>query len=298
MSKSIESVSQALLVAMCFLVTPAMAETISVPVWIDDAGRLRTNVTFAGGQSLPFIVDTGMISTVYLPPLREVLSLIGDSEESSDREFFDSISVVIGGVVEHVIPRTDILDMKISDEVAYGVLGLDFLAKYVVEHDVNNQVIRLSDNAAELLVGADFTEVQLQTIFKKLYLMPINSGGVQLSGFIDTGAGGTLLNTIAIEQMDAGNYEITGDTKQLQSGSSTTQASAQSATLFNIGIDGVEWNNLDILISDGMLKQIRLNDRPGMILGADMLLDGRKFIIDYFNDKAYFQKNQKAMNKH
>jgi len=276
----------------------ALAETITVPIWRDIDGRARVDVTFDNGETYNFIIDTGMMKTMILPSLVDALGLVETTPEQAGAgshgqvmpgAVYLSQKVIIGGQVEFRIGTPQVIsNLKISEETVYGVLGSEFLQQYTVMFDPEaGRMILSTDGAEDLIAGGDFVSRSMYSPFANLWMMEAEVGPVPVTVFLDTGANRTLINPKTFEAQTPDDF--IGETREdRQVMGVSGGAESFSVVVRRVLAGEKQWQDRQLTVTSGIFSQLRLLDKPAMIMGSDLLLSG-KLIMDYPNRQVFFE---------
>lgn len=275
------------------------ADPITVPIWKDDDGRIRVDITLEDGSTFDFLVDTGMWSTNITPNLVQALALSenqgGSSEPGSSsggmsEKGSPSINVVIGGKVEFLIKNPEVLDLNISNEPVFGILGSEFLQQYTVGFDVEAGEMILSDTGPEgMFEGAEFVKLPMYSPFANLWMTDgIQVGEVQVTAFLDTGAVESLVNPKLVEALPPEAVDRSGSKNVKVTGGSVKTTESFTAVFQKISAGARTWTDKNFVVSSAVFSQLRMNKKPAMLVGNDLLLSGR-LIMDYPNGFVYFE---------
>ncbi len=278
---------------------PAAADPITIPIWKDGEGRVRVDITLEDGRTVDFIVDTGMWSTIITPNLVKALAL-SDFQDSSpgaesnsshmSEKNYQSLNVVIGGKVDFLIQTPEVLDLKFSNEPVYGVLGSEFLQQYTVGFDLEAGEMILSDTGPEgMFEGAEFVKLPMYSPFANLWMTDgIEVGDVQVTAFLDTGAAESLVNLKLVEALPADAVDRSESNTGMVAAGSGKATESYTAVFQKITAGTRTWANKNFNVSSGIFSQLRMNKKPAMLVGNDLLLSGR-LIMDYPNGFVYFE---------
>lgn len=267
-------------------------------MWKDVDGRVRVDVVFPGGRRHDFIVDTGAMSSFITPALVEAMGLRpiapGEARPTDVMMGFTSYpsqDVLVGGLVPHTLDRPAAVDrITISEDVVHGVLGEDFLRGHVVEFDVARGLLRLAATVDALRDGRTFVATAMQPLFPGMGLRAAHTeiGGALVRSFLDTGAGRTMINSVLFALVEEEHVVRVGTPASVQTSHGPAHE-ATSVVLDRIALGARAWAGAEVLVSDGIFNQLRMMDEPAALLGADLLNDGRAFILDYANDTLWLE---------
>ena len=278
---------------------PAAADPITIPIWKDGEGRVRVDISLEDGRTFDFVVDTGMWKTNITPNLVKALanSEIQDSSPGAEpnsghmsEKNYQSLNVVIGGKVDFLIQSPEVLDLKFSNEPVYGVLGSEFLQQYTVGFDLEAGEMILSDTGPEgMFEKAEFVKLPMYSPFANLWMTDdIQVGEVQVTAFLDTGAAESLVNPKLVEALPPEAVDLSGSKNVKVTGGSVKTTESFTAVFQKISAGARTWTDKTFVVSSAVFSQLRMNNKPAMLVGNDLLLSGR-LIMDYPNGFVYFE---------
>ncbi|MEO1241228.1 MAG: aspartyl protease family protein [Pseudomonadota bacterium] len=300
-------IASLLAIAIVSVRTAAAEPVASIPYRIEYNGWYTVDITVNGRGPYQFIVDTGATLTAVFEnmtesqdfepadvPEKRVLGIIGAQELPA---------VKIGGLEAGGIRLDDHVGVIIPDwddpgPKPHGVLGLDFLSRYIVLFDAVRQRIEFFDPGNPPTdEAADMTRTRLRfSTFNRdyggLYTINVSIANRTIPCIVDLGADGTLLNYRTMRRLLGGIYV---DPRR-ETGSTTgskirdvfgDESAALSIRAGPIRINGARWDRRTFLIYNaGIFQELGINRKSYGLLGADLLRD-RSFIFDFPNERFY-----------
>ena len=282
----------------------------SFPYRIDYDGWFTVEAMVDGKGPYDFIIDTGATITVAfknldethqfgasdLPPKR-ILGLLS-AREAPAREIGD---IMIGGVglEDHI--GVVLSDWRAPRRTPQGVLGLDFLANYLVVVDAKQRMIHLYDPAAEVSeTVANWGRVELtQNAFGQdygaLYTIRPRINNRRIPMIVDLGGAGSLINSAALRSLYSG---IRLNEQRRSGASSSTRLSdindsrrvAQTIRVQRVRAGRTSWSKPFLTAFDAeIFRALGIIDTPYGIFGADFLAD-RSFALDFARNELYISK--------
>ena len=286
----------------------AAAEPIaSIPYRLDYNGWYTVDVTINGQGPYQFIVDTGAtLTAVY--------------ENTASTQTFSAANVsekrVLGIVGAQDLPAANLGDIEaggihLRDHVGviipdwdspgpkpHGILGLDFLSRYIVLFDAERQRIEFFDNnnpPAEEMAEMTRTALRYSTFnrdYGGLYTITLSVANRKIPCIVDLGADGTLLNYRAMRRLMGGIYVDPRRETGTTTGSKIRdvfgdEAAAMTISAGPIKINGARWGRRTLTIYNvGIFEALGVRRKAYGLLGADLVQD-RNFIFDFANERFY-----------
>ena len=288
-----------LMIIMILFGNPGNAKTITVPIWKDGEGRVRVNITLENAETYAFIIDTGMWKTNITPKLVQALAL-KESKSASEgsgsnsgyvvEKTYQSLNVVIGGKVDFLIKTPEVLDLKFPGAPVFGILGSEFLQQYTVGFDMKAGEMILSDTGAEgMFSGSKFVKLSMYSPFANLWMTDeMQVGDVSVKAFLDTGAVESMVNTKLLETLPPEAVDLSNSKKGEVMGGSVKKTESFTAVFQETTAGARTWEDKTYVVSSGVFAQLRMNKKPAMLVGTDLMLSGR-LIMDYLKGFVYFE---------
>ena len=280
----------------------AVAQALTLPLELDANGHLRVPVTFENGESYDFILDTAASRTGITQSLVAALGLkpIMDGEKAVVHgttgqrkiDMYAPMTVKVGGVIAYETPSLPALGhLNIQGKPFYGILGSDFFEQYVVEIDAIGGRLVLSTGSGKDLAGdGDFAAVSIRRHPGGVWMLDTMIGGVKITAFLDTGARHSVLNPATAEALGIDLPQTFENGSQKIHGASGHDAQGIALKLEAVKAGDRTWKNPRVTVADiHIFKALRLSDEPAMILGSDLLYDGR-LIVDYGARTVYLER--------
>lgn len=263
-------------------------------------GHVGTMVSVAGNGRHLFVVDTGAsISAIYeharkalrlKPEPAGRMQLHGAGGMQSVERYrlpplglagIEADGLVVAGLPEGVKHGDDIM----------GIVGQDVLGRYVVEFDLKANRLGLHERGRTLDSASGWREVPIRLLPQVgLVMVTVVVGGQPVTAVLDTGARRSFINWCAARA--AG---VTPDTAGLARDAGGGGATAHRFAFVTHGFDtvslgGNSFGKARLSIADlPVFATLGLEQRPGMILGIDLLGD-KRFVIDYAGRRLLIER--------
>lgn len=299
-----------LFLALAPALAPARAaEPVStVNYRLDYGGWYTVPVMVNGRGPYDFIIDTGASQSIVFGNLHKLQNFAptgGPPQRvlglaASGRFPTYHVGEIALGTAKLDRVVTVVLDeWKVGDEAPYGVLGLDFLAKYFVIVDRARGEVRLYDSNQPLELDAsgwrwttlkkrDFAiaDVDLYTVDGYL-----NSRLVRF--MIDLGATGTIINRKAKAKIaQAGGFTIVsnprnGETGSRVKGALNERAEQQPIRIERLRLGRVNWYREIFFVHDApVFDELGVQQQAFGLLGADLFHE-RSFALDFKGERLW-----------
>lgn len=244
--------------------------------------RMAVNVEINGRTGNTFVVDTGANRTAISAELAAELALPAGPE------------VLVNGVTAAVrTPTVRVQRLFVAESVfrdllmpvipysrlgVHGLLGVDVLGRFSVTFDVRAGQLRLQRRGVGLSYTGgsrldDQVTIDARQRFGQLTLVQVNADGVAVQAFIDSGSqysigNMALFNSVATRRPDINDRRWTVPVI----GATGEHVMGELAVLRQIRMGGVTLNELPTIFCDLHAFRIwRMEDRPAMLFGADIL---------------------------
>jgi predicted aspartyl protease len=281
------------------------AEAVAVaPYHIDPAGWFIVDVTINDAGPFPFIIDTGATRSIVfsslaarmafpaseLPPQR----VIGITSSALHPTFVIG-QLAIGEAKLSPLVTVVLDDWRPGLRAPMGVIGLDFLTRYLVEFDAGAGEMRLY--APDTARGLDMRKWRSVPLQRSDF--GLNSGDMfVLAGqvdrkpadfILDLGANMTIVNSHVFEQRDARRPRSAVGLQRDRYAARIIDALEESAAGVRVIVRDLRagtsvWHDLDIVVHNAsVFDELGRSEDPFGLFGADMLT-GRSFVLDFAND--------------
>ncbi len=262
---------------------------------IDRSDRMAVPVQINGGESVPFIVDTGSERTIIANELAKHLSLSAGPQltlatitgkVSVNSFVIDSLTTSVidmGGIEAPGLERTHL--------GAYGLLGIDSLEDRKVLLDFKHQKMEILSSPRKkgrTKVENGMIVVSARRLAGRMILSNANVGGFPVDIILDTGASSSMGNFALRNKMR--RRDMTEDYKKVTMHSVTGAAAVGDFTqIRSIEISGFNIADLPITFSDNYaFTALGLDKRPAIFLGMDALQLFERVVIDFTNRRVGF----------
>lgn len=291
------------------LMNAARAESAviaEIPYRYDYDGWITVSAQVNSQGPYDFIVDSGATLTVVFSNLaasndfepvdeepKRILGLIETSTLPA-RKIGD---IAVDGQMLSDLTSVVIEDWPAPRRTPQGVLGLDFLSRYVVEIDPAASILRLySPGRPELtrergwssarLTPRRFTEAE-----RPLYTVTARIGRERFPMIVDLGASGTLFNYAALADIIRGGRR--GPTTNRNRRPSVqdlfgNERASALAIIDRLQVGRKSWRDIVVNVYDAeIFNELGVGEKPFGLLGAD-LLRGRAVVLDFEGERLYF----------
>ena len=267
--------------------TPAYAAQFSATLSYDAQGRPMIDVMLNGSGPFRLVLDTGAAHTGLSAAAIETLALreagrarVHGASGVQETPIYRLETVAVGalerrGLIAAMLPNNP------SAEGHAGVLGASTFLGARISFDFAADVFSVDDSAPRApLSGPHRTTVSFR--HQTLAYCPVSVNGIEASAVIDTGA----RRTIANAELRAA-LGFAADDARLRAVENIGGATAHTTATFaaearSIALAGHDFGGFEIAFADlAVFPQLGLADRPGLILGMDILRRARTLTLDY-----------------
>lgn len=266
------------------------AETLDTGRDVDD--RMTIGVNISGRGPFPFIIDTGAERTVISTELARSLALRPGRSAivHSMSEVSEIATVVIPAlrVGNRTTERIHAPALSRANLGASGILGVDTLQRQRVTFDFRRRLMTVtpSRGSEERWPAADTVVVTGRSLYGRLVLVDAAVDGQRVWVIIDTGSAVSVGNMALRNALARRNrlrevapisvMSITGGV-----------IAAEYGFARRIRVGGLDINNLPIAFADvHPFRQLRLLDRPALLLGMDALQLFSRVSVDFPNRRV------------
>lgn len=251
--------------------------------------RMTVPVRLSGTGPYRFLVDTGSDRTAVSRELAAKLKLqAGDS--ATVHGVAGATAVATASVPDLRVTRKQVkvIDAPLLEGAnmgADGILGVDSLRSQRIMFDFEAKTMSVVPSATP-----DFREepgtivVQGHRRNGRLIVTEASANGQPVTVIIDTGAEVTVGNA-ALRRALSKSKMITGPLQPVELESVTGQRLAgEYMFVRKLSIDGIELKGLAVVFADAhTFKQLKLVDRPALLLGMNAMRAFKKVSIDFAN---------------
>ena len=251
--------------------------------------RMTVPVRLSGSGPYRFLVDTGSDRTAVSRELAARLKLqAGDS--ATVHGVAGATAVATASVPDLRVTRKQVrvIDAPLLEGAnmgADGILGVDSLRSQRIMFDFEAKTMSIVPSATP-----DFREepgtivVQGHRRNGRLIVTEATANGQPVTVIIDTGAEVTVGNA-ALRRALSKSKMITGPLQQVELESVTGQRLAgEYMFVRELSIDGIELKGLAVVFADAhTFKQLKLVDKPALLLGMNAMRAFKKVSIDFAN---------------
>ena len=302
-----------IIIAPGFTAPANAAEPVTaIPYRVDYNGWLTVEVMVNGEGPYDFIIDSGATQSIvfqnladeqeFLPTGGELQTVLGLAAQGAFPPYLvGEVSLgsqSIDGLITVILP-----DWQVEEKPA-GILGLDFLRKYICVFDAENMELRLYDHAdppTDETRRWKYAQLKadnfgLETNY--LYTLQAKVNSRKVTFMLDLGASGTVINRNAVGSIVRTGYRVSirptgGDaldriTDALEKSEAATTMLVQR---FQVGRN--YWYRQKLLIHNApIFRELGVHTQPFGLFGADLLRD-RSFMLDFAGEEMRIGKKPK-----
>jgi len=276
-----------------------------LPYRVDERNRMIIDVNVNDRGPYPFIIDTGASLSLVYEHLRKELGLTFTEEEtlfvhgavlSQRRPVLPIKSIRIGSLDMQNVQSFSLPNPIVTEgDLPGGILGLDFLARYALYVDIEEQVIVFAKSG---YLPSKRRYASVPIIFDDLGILrtgiPIiqaKVSGKPVEALLDLGAEQTIINWAAAESFGVnvkkflrGKHEFEGIFDAIP-----VTAGARGAV---ISVGDRYWPEMTIDIANlPIFTTMNRGEKPAILISAGLLRE-ENFIID-FPQKLFFLEASK-----
>ena len=252
--------------------------------------RMTVPVRLSGSGPYRFLVDTGADRTAVS---REVASQLGltQGEKASIHTVSgtSTVSTAIVPALQLTNKSVKIADAPLLDSVnmgADGIIGVDALRSQSVLFDFEKGLLSIVPSAtAEFPDEPDVIVIQASRKNGRLIVTNAVANGKMLTVVVDTGAQLSMGNRALRDEL-LGRGLVDVDKKVALESVTGELIDGDYMYVRKLEIGGVTLKNLAIVFTDAhTFKELKLEDRPALLLGMNAMRAFKKVSIDFANHK-------------
>jgi predicted aspartyl protease len=272
------------------------------PYRIGFSGRLATDVYIDGQGPFNFLIDTASSRSLIFQHVRDRLGL-GQSQPQlltvyGINDVAQATPVKPGTVTvagEAMRDMTLAVLPDVGGNGPDGILGTDFLSRYVVVLDRSAMRLTLlapgSDAARTYRnwTGMPLTRRPLKNLPVEFWYLQTSFDDTRITALFDLGAAMTMLNWQAAERLDIHQrtYAQYGPPPEALQDVLGKRAPALRVTGMNIALNGRLWRDQFVMVADApVFDYFDLDEHPAAIVGLD-LLGANSLAIDFAAGRLY-----------
>ncbi len=257
------------------------------------ASRLTVPIRIGGRGPYNFVIDTGSERTVISDTLARSLAL--DPGRPVRLHSMSGVAHVETAMIPELqVSRRSIMDvnapiLRAHHIGAAGILGIDALKSQRVDFDFSKQTMKvaLSQGApSRFLDGAIVVTAQRRA--GRLIMTDARLDGERVTVVVDTGSSVTIGNDALRRRLEAKGKLKTTTPIELISVTGGKILADQSV-LRRMRLGAVTLEDMPVAFAQvHPFEQLKLNDRPALILGMDVLTLFRGVSVDFAQRKVHF----------
>jgi predicted aspartyl protease len=303
-----------LLILLIFSLAPVRAAepVASVPYRIDYNGWLTVQVMVNGQGPYDFIIDTGASQSLVFQNLAELVefhptggalqTVIGLSAQQPFPPYYVG-EVKIGNVGLDSLVTIILPDWSVEHR-PHGIIGLDFLMKYICVFDADNETLSFYDHSSppddevrrwkRAPLKADDFGLGLGT----LYTIEAKVNQRRVNFLFDLGASGTVINRTAAGAVSRYGFNLTirpsgGDARARVTDALEESDAATSMRASKFQVGNHYWYRRILTIFDApIFDELGVQQMPFGLFGADLVRD-RSFSLDFEGEEMRIGRKKK-----
>lgn len=292
-----------LLAAAAVMNAAAAQPVASLPYAVDYNGWLTVKVRVNGQGPYDFIIDTGATQSLIFRNLADMhpyeptggppQTVLGMSAQGAFQPHYVG-DLAIGEATLEGLATVILPDWNVEQK-PQGIIGLDFLTRYIAIFDASSGRLDLYDPASppphERTRRWRRTRLQADNFgldINNLYTINGRVNNRRVRFMVDLGASGTVINRPAVAFLTGNDTRVSirpsggGATGRITDALEQSQT-AQSVYVDRIRVGGVYWYRRQLAVHDAAIfKELGVDTTPFGLFGADLIRD-RSFKLDFPN---------------
>lgn len=273
-------------------VDPEVAQEIATAILAasqDRAARMTVPVMVNGQGPFQFVVDTGSERTAIasdlaerlgLPKGKSVLMHAANISQQRETGVIQNLQVGSGKGL-----KTEAILLERQNILVDGMLGIDLMRKQQIVMDFKGSKLSVEPARKERF-DANAVVVPGRSLYGQLILADVKIRGQSIYVVLDSGGENTVANSALariLRRPDPSDgsvaiIDVTG-----------LRTDARTAVLPDVYLGGIIIRNLNVAFSDlTIFERLKLNDRPAMLLGMDVLRKFDRVAVNFERKQAAF----------
>jgi predicted aspartyl protease len=292
-----------LVIAVLALAAPARAALpAEQPYRIGFSGRLATDVYIDGQGPFNFLIDTASSRSVIFQHMQDRLGLAQSQPKLLIVYGINDVAQAIPVKPREVSVAGETMrgmTLAVLPDVGGngpdGILGTDFLARYVVVLDRATMRLKLLAPGSDAVrdyrswTGMPLMPRRLKNLPVEFWYLQTTFNDTRLTALFDLGAVMTMLNWQAAERLDIHQrkYAQYGPPPEELQDVLGKRAPALRVTGTTISLNGRSWRDQFLMVADApVFDYFDLDEHPAAIVGMD-LLGANSLAIDFAAGRLY-----------
>jgi len=252
--------------------------------------RMTVPVSIQGTGPYRFLVDTGADRTAVSSDLVHRLGLAaGNSASLHSIAGVSSVATATVPQLQLTRKPVRVVDAPVlerSNMGADGILGVDSLRSQRIVFDFEGQTMSIVPSAArEFYNDPDAIVIEASRRNGRLVVTEANINGRPLTVVLDTGAQVSVGNAALRKQLLGRRVPRDAHTVELQSVTGDKLV-GEYTFVHELKMGGITLSDLAVVFADAhTFKQLKLDDRPALLLGMNAMRAFKKVSIDFANRK-------------
>lgn len=274
------------------VIDPEIAQEIATAILAasqDRAARMTVPVMVNGQGPFQFVVDTGSERTAIASDLAERLglpkgkSVLMHAANISQRRETGVIQNLQVGAGKGL--KTEAILLERQNILVDGMLGIDLMRKQQIVMDFKGAKLSVEPAKKERF-DSNAVVVSGRSLYGQLILADVKIRGQSIYVVLDSGGENTVANS-ALARMLKRPEPIESTVAIIDvTGLRTT---ARTAVLPDVYLGGIVIRNLNVAFADlTIFERLKLNDRPAMLLGMDVLRKFDRVAVNFERKMAAF----------
>lgn len=291
---AIGSLAATALFAQDPVVPPTNASETDILSYERKGSLMAVPVTVTGQGPYAFLVDSGAERTIISRELAAKLAL-GRGKDVRIHSMTDARTWATAHIPQLQFSRKRVSDihapsLPASYLGAAGILGVDSLHRQRVEFDFANRTMTVTPSRAQPQEWSpDAIVVTARSIFGRLVLTDAIIDGVKVLAVIDTGSDLSIANR-ALQKRLARKGRLPATVPLEVTSLTGRQFTVDYTQVRQLAVGNLVVSNMPVGFADAhIFRQLRLEDRPVVMLGMDTLSLFAKLSVDFARKEVRFQ---------
>lgn len=290
------------------------APIATAPYRIFEAGWLTVDVTVNGRGPYPFVIDTGATRSIVFsslaqaqtfPPAGGALQRVLGTESSGYYPAYTVDELAVGAARLEDLKTVILNDWRPGDGAPMGVLGLDFLRRFLIVADAERRELSFyPPGARPPRVRSGWRTISLSREnfgldAGDLFIVNAKLNGRRVDLLLDLGATAPVINRAAFVDITRRGFSVNNRRGTRKDVARITDAMATSVSGVPIVFGGLRaggavWRNEVFLIRDtGFFREIGRTDQPFGLFSVNLVSSG-SFALDLANDRVFVSRRRLA----
>ncbi|ATQ43009.1 retroviral-like aspartic protease family protein [Caulobacter mirabilis] len=278
---------------------PAPETGVNLKTGRDDQERMTIPVRIGNVEGYDFVVDTGADRSVLASDVAAALGLPAGRKVLihgiTGQEVTATVRCPALKVGEVTLPPQELPVIDRPRLGADGLLGMDVLQNRRLTLDFRQRRldIRAASGASPARLDPRWVIVPTDGVHGHLTIISARVGTIAATAFVDSGASMTIANPALAQAMRSRRRWQSSAPQVTLAGVTDHAVTGEGRIIPQLRLGTMSFSHVPVVVCDlHLFRQWRLDDRPAILLGVDVLRMFAKVELDYGRRRLLFRAGQ------